>query len=86
MLFSAEHIVDTTRARLQKLNHPTCTQKGVSTDVLRLDEIHPVVSGNKWFKLKYHLAEAINNNKKGMLTFGGAWSSHLHATAYLCRE
>jgi D-cysteine desulfhydrase len=86
MLFSAEHTVDITRARLQKLNHPTCRQKTVSVDVLRLDEIHPVVSGNKWFKLKYHLAEAINNNKKGILTFGGAWSNHLHAAAYLCRE
>jgi 1-aminocyclopropane-1-carboxylate deaminase len=86
MFFSAEHIVDVTKARLQKLNHPICAQHNVATDVLRLDEIHTVISGNKWFKLKYHLTEAISKNKKGILTFGGAWSNHLHATAYLCKE
>lgn len=56
------------------------------TDVLRLDRIHPVISGNKWFKLKYHLQEAISQNKKGILTFGGAWSNHLVATALACRQ
>ncbi|WP_165760229.1 1-aminocyclopropane-1-carboxylate deaminase/D-cysteine desulfhydrase [Niastella populi] len=55
-------------------------------DVLRLDRIHPVISGNKWFKLKYHLQEAIGQNKKGILTFGGAWSNHLVATALACRQ
>lgn len=55
-------------------------------DVLRLDLIHPVISGNKWFKLKYHIQEAISQNKKGILTFGGAWSNHLVATALACRQ
>src|SRR5690349_5594417 len=50
-------------------------------DVLRLDRVHPVISGNKWFKLKYHIQEALQQNKKGILTFGGAWSNHLVATA-----
>jgi 1-aminocyclopropane-1-carboxylate deaminase len=50
-------------------------------DVLRLDEIHPVVSGNKWFKLKNYLFEAIANNKKTILTFGGTYSNHIVATA-----
>jgi 1-aminocyclopropane-1-carboxylate deaminase len=50
-------------------------------DVLRLDEIHPVVSGNKWFKLKNYLFEAIANNKKTILTFGGPYSNHIVATA-----
>jgi D-cysteine desulfhydrase len=53
---------------------------------LRLDRIHPVISGNKWFKLKYHIQEALIQNKKGILTFGGAWSNHLVATALACRQ
>ena len=50
-------------------------------DVLRLDLIHPVISGNKWFKLKHYLSEALKLNKKYLLTFGGAWSNHIVATA-----
>src|SRR5688500_8941223 len=50
-------------------------------DVLRLDVLHPVVSGNKWFKLKEYLAEALAAGKKGIITFGGGWSNHLVAAA-----
>jgi 1-aminocyclopropane-1-carboxylate deaminase len=50
-------------------------------DVLRIDLIHPVISGNKWFKLKHYLAEAIQLKKKYLLTFGGAYSNHIVATA-----
>ncbi|MBO9631715.1 MAG: pyridoxal-phosphate dependent enzyme [Chitinophagaceae bacterium] len=49
--------------------------------ILRLDLIHPVIAGNKWFKLKYHLKAALEANSRGLLTFGGAWSNHLVATA-----
>jgi 1-aminocyclopropane-1-carboxylate deaminase len=54
-------------------------------DVLRLDEIHPIVSGNKWYKLKYYLQEAKEKNKKTILTFGGAYSNHIIATAFACK-
>lgn len=50
-------------------------------DVLRLDELHPVVSGNKWFKLKGYLQEAKQQNKQTLLTYGGAYSNHIVATA-----
>ena len=50
-------------------------------DVLRLDQIHPVISGNKWFKLKEYLKDAVNQNKKAVATFGGAFSNHIIATA-----
>jgi len=49
--------------------------------VLRLDIIHPIVSGNKWFKLKKYLQEAEAQGKKTLLTFGGAYSNHIVATA-----
>ena len=54
-------------------------------DVLRLDEIHPVVSGNKWFKLKKYVSDALENNKKGILTYGGPYSNHIVATAATCK-
>src|SRR5574339_30346 len=58
--------------------------KKVELDVLRLDKIHPVISGNKWFKLKYHLDNFNAGNYSGIITFGGAWSNHIVATACNC--
>jgi 1-aminocyclopropane-1-carboxylate deaminase len=52
-----------------------------TVDVLRLDLIHSVVSGNKWFKLKEYLKEAKALEKKIILTFGGAYSNHIVAAA-----
>lgn len=54
---------------------------GLPIDVLRLDLIHPVVSGNKWFKLKEHIKAAIAENKTVILTLAGAYSNHMVATA-----
>jgi 1-aminocyclopropane-1-carboxylate deaminase len=52
-----------------------------TVDVLRLDLIHPVVSGNKWFKLKEYIAEAQRLKKTTLLTYGGPFSNHIIATA-----
>lgn len=49
--------------------------------VLRLDLMHPHLQGNKWFKLKYNLQQARREGKTTLLTFGGAYSNHLRATA-----
>jgi 1-aminocyclopropane-1-carboxylate deaminase len=49
-------------------------------DVLRLDLVDPVISGNKWFKLKNYLVDARKNNNI-VLTFGGYYSNHIVATA-----
>lgn len=57
------------------------SKKSIRVDVLRLDVLHPVVSGNKWFKLKKYLAEAKKLTKKVVVTFGGAFSNHIIATA-----
>lgn len=57
----------------------------IKISMLRLDEIHPVISGNKLFKLHYFLEEALASKHKTILTFGGAYSNHLAATAYACR-
>jgi len=54
-------------------------------DVLRTDLIHPVVSGNKWYKLKLHIEEAKKMGKNTIATFGGAYSNHILATAFACK-
>jgi 1-aminocyclopropane-1-carboxylate deaminase len=70
---------------IDTLSLPLLTEKKVTAAVLRLDKIHPLVSGNKWFKLRYYLQEAKEQNKKTIVTFGGAWSNHILATAAACK-
>lgn len=52
----------------------------------RLDLIHPAISGNKWFKLKYNLVHARDNGYSTLLTYDGAFSNHIFATAAAGRE
>jgi 1-aminocyclopropane-1-carboxylate deaminase len=54
---------------------------GVEAYVMRADKIHPVISGNKWFKLKYYLKEASEAGHNVILTWGGAYSNHIIAAA-----
>ncbi len=61
--------------------HSSFDRADIRVDVLRLDKIHPEISGNKWFKLKYFLEEAKDQNKQVLLSFGGAYSNHLLALA-----
>lgn len=49
----------------------------------RDDLIHPIVSGNKWRKLKYSLNHALNIKSRRVISMGGAYSNHLHALAYV---
>jgi 1-aminocyclopropane-1-carboxylate deaminase/D-cysteine desulfhydrase-like pyridoxal-dependent ACC family enzyme len=77
-------IPDLKKITTDKIDHPLLNDKNISLDVLRLDKIHPVISGNKWFKLKYHLDNFNAGNYKGILTFGGPWSNHIVATACAC--
>lgn len=66
---------------IQQIHEDFLAKKGVELYILRLDLIHPYISGNKWFKLQHNLEKARNNNKKTLLTFGGAYSNHIVATA-----
>jgi 1-aminocyclopropane-1-carboxylate deaminase len=68
-----------------KLSGELFNDHAIEVSVLRLDKIHPIISGNKWFKLKYYLEDAISQNKKNIITFGGAWSNHIIATAAACQ-
>lgn len=53
----------------------------MSLFVKREDLIHPYLSGNKWYKLKYNLQEAKRLKKDSLLTFGGAYSNHIYSTS-----
>ncbi|HTD40478.1 MAG TPA: pyridoxal-phosphate dependent enzyme [Mucilaginibacter sp.] len=56
-------------------------EQGLKVFIKRDDLIHPLISGNKWRKLKYLLKQAQSENKTHLVTFGGAYSNHLLATA-----
>ncbi len=61
---------------------PYLSNNIIAIEVLRLDQIHPVVSGNKWYKLRYYIKEAMDLNAKTIASFGGPYSNHLVALAY----
>jgi 1-aminocyclopropane-1-carboxylate deaminase len=69
----------------QTLDHPLLEEKGVELAIKRLDLIHPSITGNKFFKLKYNLETAVSEGFEKILTFGGAYSNHIYATASACQ-
>jgi len=66
---------------VQQIQNKLFDDKGIKVFIKRDDLIHPIISGNKWRKLKYLLKEAQAQNKTHLVTFGGAYSNHLLATA-----
>ncbi|MBL4652632.1 MAG: 1-aminocyclopropane-1-carboxylate deaminase/D-cysteine desulfhydrase [Flavobacteriales bacterium] len=66
---------------LQQIYHPVFKEKEIKFYVKRDDLIHSEISGNKWRKLKYNLEEARSQDIDAILTFGGAFSNHIAATA-----
>ena len=58
----------------------------VESSILRLDKLHPIVSGNKWFKLRYYIEDAIANKATTIASFGGPYSNHLVALAFAAKE
>jgi 1-aminocyclopropane-1-carboxylate deaminase len=65
----------------QQIFFPILEEKKIELFIKREDLIHPFISGNKFRKLKYNLEEAKKLKKKSLLTFGGAFSNHILATA-----
>lgn len=62
--------------------HNDLLQKAnISLYLQREDLVHPTLSGNKWYKLKYNIQQAQHENHHTLLTFGGAYSNHIYATA-----
>ena len=68
-------------APLQPVSFPWLGRAGVELAVLRLDLLDPLLSGNKWFKLRPHIEAAVAQGAEGLISLGGAHSNHLHALA-----
>jgi 1-aminocyclopropane-1-carboxylate deaminase/D-cysteine desulfhydrase-like pyridoxal-dependent ACC family enzyme len=75
--------INTNAAIIEPVQHPALQDHGVELHIKRDDLIHPVISGNKWRKLKYTLLYALKNNHQQLISMGGAYSNHLHALAYI---
>lgn len=70
----------------QVIELPQLRKKHIRLTIKRLDLIHPEIQGNKWFKLKYNIEKAVQQGHTRILTFGGAFSNHIHATALAARQ
>jgi len=86
MIFAMTGLPDLKKIKIptDKIENDLTGEKNIKLSILRLDKIHPEVSGNKFFKLYYYLQKAIQENKP-IITFGGAYSNHLSATATACK-
>jgi 1-aminocyclopropane-1-carboxylate deaminase len=71
---------------IQKIHDMVLEKAGLQLLIKREDLNHPLVSGNKWWKLKYNLMEAAKKNLKTLVTYGGAYSNHIFATAAAASE
>ncbi|MDN5204392.1 pyridoxal-phosphate dependent enzyme [Fulvivirgaceae bacterium BMA10] len=74
------------RIPLQRIYESAFDEKKIQLFIKREDMIHPVISGNKWRKLKYNLVEAKKKGFKKLLTFGGAYSNHILSVAGAGKE
>ena len=77
--------IDKICADITEIKNGQTLEKKISLSILRLDTLFQEVSGNKFFKLYFFLQPAITE-QKNIVTFGGAWSNHLYATAAACKS
>jgi 1-aminocyclopropane-1-carboxylate deaminase len=64
---------------IQPIYHKNLDDADAKLSVLRLDLVHPITGGNKWFKLIFNLEEVLKKRVKRIVTFGGAYSNHIAA-------
>jgi 1-aminocyclopropane-1-carboxylate deaminase len=67
---------------LSPLDDPLFKQHQIKVWLKRDDLLHPIISGNKWRKLKYSLNYGLSLEKNTFVSMGGAYSNHLHALAF----
>lgn len=68
------------------VQHPLFLHHNIQVFIKRDDLIHPIISGNKWRKLLFNIKTAQTSDYQGVLSFGGAYSNHIHALAYACQQ
>ena len=74
------------KIKTQEISFPLLKEKQIQLFIKRIDQVHDDISGNKWYKLKYNLIKAKEQGAKSILTFGGAYSNHIAASACLAKE
>lgn len=77
------HTIKNLKVDIDRIESILTLEKNVSLSMVRIDKIHPEISGNKLFKLYYYLEKAIKQRKK-IITFGGPYSNHLVAAGSAC--
>ena len=72
------------RGPIQDISHGSVhwQSKGLEVHIQREDLVFPELSGNKWRKLRYNLEEAVSSGHRQIISFGGAFSNHIHALAH----
>jgi len=73
--------VSTYQPHFQEIRFPLGNGFFIDIKILREDLNHPVLQGNKFWKLKYNIEAVLKTEHRTLLTFGGAYSNHIHATA-----
>jgi len=68
---------------LTRIDDTVLERQHIELWIKRDDLLHPVISGNKWRKLKYILNHALSLGAETLVSMGGAYSNHLHALAYV---
>ncbi len=79
-------IISPEKVFVQQLNLPVFSERKIQVSIVRLDLIHPFISGNKWFKLSGYIKDAAEKGYQKIATFGGAYSNHILATAAYCYD
>lgn len=74
-------MMEKTISPIQEIKDEIITHAGVRLFIKREDLNHPTIQGNKYWKLLYNIKEAKKQNKHTLITFGGAFSNHIYATA-----
>ena len=70
---------------LTKIDDPLLDRYEIELWMKRDDLLHPIISGNKWRKLKYSLDHALSTGADTIISMGGAYSNHLHALAFAAK-
>lgn len=71
---------------VEGLSESILVDRKISLFIKREDQCHPIISGNKWHKLRFNLEHAKRLGFQKIVSFGGAWSNHIHALAYACQK
>jgi len=72
--------------QIQHILHPLALKSGINLYMARADKVHHLASGNKIYKIRPHLEHVKNNDIKQLLSFGGAFSNHIHALALMAKQ